>query len=139
MRGIAWESGIVGGVVGPDGILQSCVILLLVVVSLCSVSGLHCDFARPCDPILAPFILPQIVLPGFVRMCMDCMIDTGLPRYCRIVRARIVGRATASGSGRLGHIYESVMVGRWVVVHLLLGHLLPLILGHLLAITGRGP
>ena len=66
LRGIAWELGIVGGVVGPDGILQSCVILLLVVVSLCSVSGLHCDFARPCNPILVPFVLPPIVLPGFV-------------------------------------------------------------------------
>ena len=92
LRGIAWELGIVGGVVGPDGILQSCVILLLVVVSLCSVSGLHCDFARPCNPILVPFVLPPIVRPGFVRTCMDCRIGTGLPRYCNTILVPIILR-----------------------------------------------
>ena len=89
---IAWELGIVGGVVGHDRILQSYVILLLVIVSLCSISGLHCDFARPCNPILVPFVLPPIVRPGFVRTCMDCRIGTGLPRYCNTILVPIILR-----------------------------------------------
>ena len=89
---IAWGLRIVtvGNVISPYRILQSYVILLLVVVSLCSISGLHCDFARPCNPILVPFVLPPIVLPGFVRMCMDCRIDTGLPRYCNAILVPII-------------------------------------------------
>ena len=51
-------------------------ILLLVLISLCSISsprivvglredsGLHYDFAQPCNPILVPIILQPFVLMG---------------------------------------------------------------------------
>ena len=36
------------------------------------------------------FILPPIVLPGFVWLCMDCRIDIGLPIYCNAVLVPII-------------------------------------------------
>ena len=96
---IAWGLRIVtvGNVISPDRILQSYVILLLVLISFCSISspwvaaglcegsGLHYDFAQPCNPILVPIVLPPIVLPGFVWLCMDCRIDIGLPKHCNTI------------------------------------------------------
>ena len=48
------------------------------------------DFAQPCSPIPVPHILQPFVLIGFLGLCMDCRIDTGLPRCCNTVRVPVI-------------------------------------------------